>query len=147
MINILSPSYYETIRETSTISLSISYKLVGTQWFRSLYSLSHRGSNILNSELFNIFYILKTLSLSIKSENVNELLHQGNNSRSINNYPGVHILSNYMCNKSFHNWRPQGQIITTLYDHDKNQVEKLLPLPENKFVGFISLWHMPTYSK
>ena len=93
-------------------------------------------NNILNSELFNIFYILKTLSLSIKSENVNELLHKGNNSRSISNYPGVHILSNYMCNKSFHNWRPQGQIITTLYDHDKNQVEKLLPLPENKFCSF-----------
>ena len=93
-------------------------------------------NNILNSELFNIFYILKTLSLSIKSENVNELLHQGNNSRSITNHPGVHFLANYMCNKSFHNWRPQGQIITTIYDHDKNQVEKLLPLPENKFCSF-----------
>ena len=94
------------------------------------------GNNILNSELFNIFYILKTLSLSIKSENVNELLYQGSNSRSITSYPGVHILANYMCNKSFHNWRPQGQIITTLYDHDNNQVEKLLPLPDNKFCSF-----------
>ena len=91
------------------------------------------GNNILNSELFNIFYILKTLSLSIKSENVNELLYQGKNSRSITGY---HILVNYMCNKSFHNWRPQGQIITTLYDHDKNQIEKLLPLPDNKFCSF-----------
>ncbi len=94
------------------------------------------GNNILNSELFNIYYILKTLSLSIKSINVNELLHPVNNSRTITNLPGVHILANYMCNKSFHNWRPQGQIITTLYDHDKNQVEKLLPLPENKFCSF-----------
>ena len=41
-----------------------------------------------------------------------------------------------MCNRNFHNWRPQGQIITTLYDHDRNQVEKLLPLPENKFCSF-----------
>ena len=94
------------------------------------------GNNILNSELFNIFYILKTLSLSIKSINVNELLHPGNNSRTISSYPGVHILANYMCNRNFHNWRPQGQIITTLYDHDRNQVEKLLPLPENKFCSF-----------
>jgi hypothetical protein len=94
------------------------------------------GNNILNSELFNIFYILKTLSLSIKSINVNELLHPGNNSRTISNHPGVHLLANYMCSRSFHNWRPQGQIITTLYDHDKNQVEKLLPLPENKFCSF-----------
>ena len=94
------------------------------------------GNNILNSELFNIFYILKTLSLSIKSINVNELLHPGNNSRTIVNSPGVHILANYMYNKSFHNWRPQGQIVTTLYDHDKNQVEKLLSLPKNKFCSF-----------
>ena len=93
-------------------------------------------NNILNSELFNIFYILKTLSLSIKSENVNELLYQESNSRSITSYPGVHILANYTYNKSFHNWRPQGQIITTIYDHDKNQVEKLLPLPDNKFCSF-----------
>ena len=94
------------------------------------------GNNILNSELFNIFYILKTLSLSIKSINVNELLHPSNNSRTLTNCPGVHILANYMFNKNFHNWRPQGQIITTLYDHDKNQVEKLLSLPKNKFCSF-----------
>ena len=94
------------------------------------------GNNILNSELFNIFYILKTLSLSIKSINVNELLHPSNNSRTLTNFPGVHILANYMLNKNFHNWRPQGQIITTLYDHDKNQVEKLLSLPKNKFCSF-----------
>ena len=94
------------------------------------------GNNILNSELFNIFYILKTLSLSIKSINVNELLHPSNNSRTLTNFPGVHILANYMLNKNFHNWRPQGQIITTLYDHDKNQIEKLLSLPKNKFCSF-----------
>ena len=41
-----------------------------------------------------------------------------------------------MFNKSFHDWRPQGQIITTLYDHDKNHVEKLLPFPGNKFCSF-----------
>jgi hypothetical protein len=59
------------------------------------------GNNILNSELFNIFYILKTLSLSIKSINVNELLHPSNNSRTLTNFPGVHILANYMLNKNF----------------------------------------------
>ena len=90
-------------------------------------------NNILNSDLFNIFYILKTLSLSIKSENVNELLYQEKNSRSIAN---THILSNYMYNKNFHNWRPQGQLITTLYDHDKNQVEKLIAMPDNKFCSY-----------
>ena len=93
-------------------------------------------NNILNSDLFNIFYILKTLSLSIKSINVNEFIHPKKNTRSIMTNPGIHILSNYMFNKSFHDWRPQGQIITTLYDHDKNHVEKLLPFPGNKFCSF-----------
>ena len=93
-------------------------------------------NNILNSELFNIFYVLKTLSLSIISENVNELLFPEKNTRSITTNPGIHILSSYLYNKNFQDWRPQGQIITTLYDHDKNHVEKLLPLPGNKFCSF-----------
>ena len=93
-------------------------------------------NNILNSELFNIFYILKTLSLSIKSINVNVLLEPEQNTRSINTNPGIHILSNYMYNKSFQDWRPQGQIITTLHDHDKNHIEKILPIPGNKFCSF-----------
>ena len=41
-----------------------------------------------------------------------------------------------MYNKSFKDWRPQGQIVTTLYDHDKNHVEKLILLPGNKFCSF-----------
>jgi len=41
-----------------------------------------------------------------------------------------------MFNKNFQDWRPQGQIITTLYDHDKNHVEKLIPLPDNRFCSF-----------
>ena len=94
------------------------------------------ANNILNSELFNIFYILKTLSLSIKSINVNELLQKNKNTRSITTGPGIHILNNYMYNKSFKDWRPQGQIVTTLYDHDKNHVEKLILLPGNKFCSF-----------
>ena len=99
-------------------------------------SFKSENNNILSSELFNIFYILKTLSFSIKSNNVNELLHPEENTRSILANPGIHILSNYRCNKNFQDWRPQGQIITTLYDHDKNHVEKLLPLPDNKFCSF-----------
>ena len=94
------------------------------------------ANNILNSELFNIFYILKTLSLSIKSINVNELLYPAKNTRAITTDTGVHVLSNYMFNEAFRGWRPQGQIITTIHDHDKNHVEKLLPLPGNKFCSF-----------
>ena len=41
-----------------------------------------------------------------------------------------------MYNKSFQDWRPQGQIITTLYDHDKNHVEKILPFQSNIFCSF-----------
>ena len=41
-----------------------------------------------------------------------------------------------MYNKSFKDWRSQGQIVTTLYDHDKNHSEKLILLPVNKFCSF-----------
>ena len=93
-------------------------------------------NNILTSEMFNIFYIFKTLSLSIKSTNVNDFLHPEKTKRSITTTAGVHILSNHMFNKTFHDWRPQGQIITTLYDHDKNHVEKILPYQSNIFCSF-----------
>ena len=93
-------------------------------------------NNILNSEIFSIFYILKTLSISIKSINVNELLNKGINTRSISTNNGVHIFLNYMHSENYANWRPEGQIISTLYDHDKNQVEKLIALPGNKFCSF-----------
>ena len=65
-------------------------------------------NNILTSEMFNIFYIFKTLSLSIKSTNVNDLLHPEKTKRSITTTAGVHILSNHMFNKTFHDWRPIG---------------------------------------
>ena len=94
------------------------------------------SSDIMNSELFNVFYILKTLEVSVKSEDINELLHTNNNTRSISNNQVSHILANFNFNKNFNNWRPQGQIVTTLYDHDKAQVEKLLALNENKFCSF-----------
>jgi hypothetical protein len=55
----------------------------------------------------------------------------------LTNIPGIHILANYMLNKNFHNWCPKCQIITTLYDHDKNQNEKLLSWPKNKFFHLI----------
>ena len=41
-----------------------------------------------------------------------------------------------MYNKSFKDWRSQGQIVTTLYEHDKNYAEKLILLPVNKFCSF-----------
>ena len=41
-----------------------------------------------------------------------------------------------MYNKSFKDWRSQGQIVTTLYEHDKNHSEKLILLPVNKFCYF-----------
>ena len=96
------------------------------------------SSDIMNSELFNVFYILKTLEVSVKSEDINELLHTNNNTRTITNNQVSHILANFNFNKNFNNWRPQGQIVTTLYDHDKAQIEKLLPLNENKFCSFDS---------
>ena len=41
-----------------------------------------------------------------------------------------------MYNKSFKDWRSQGQIVTTLYEYDKNHTEKLILLPEHKFFSF-----------
>ena len=36
--------------------------------------------------------------------------------------------------KNFYDWRPSGQNISTLYDHNKNSIEKILYFNKNKFL-------------
>ena len=45
---------------------------------------------------------------------------------------------NFYFNRSFFNWRPQGQLISTLYSHNKNPIEKLIPINDNKICSFDS---------
>jgi len=112
--------------------------------FISNSSISFENNyNIISSDLFRIIYIFKTLDISMKMFMLEDLLNLPNEDEvetldkkmksmaKINN-----ILNNYYYNKSFNNWRPQGQIITSLYDHKTIPVEKLLPFDSNHFCSF-----------
>ena len=92
------------------------------------------------TELFQINYVLKTLSISIKLVKLNFLLGFNKNiqtaSTNVNNKDS-NILGNFYYNKNFNGWRPQGRLMTTAYDHQR-PIEKLIPMKNKKFCSFDS---------
>ena len=98
------------------------------------------NNNIISSDLFRIAYLLKALGISFKMYKLEELLKESNEDENLDNKIKSTqmniVLKNYYCSKSYHNWRPQGQIVTTLYDHMSIPVEKLLPLDNSHFCSF-----------
>ena len=123
--------------------------------FPSFQSVEQTSSNnnIISSDLFRITYVLKTLGISLNMIMLEELL---NYSRDNNNdiiYSKKkslekidNVLTNYYFNKLYNNWRPQGQIMTTLYDHQMTPVEKLLLLDNSNFCSFDNLGNAILYN-
>ena len=103
------------------------------------------NNNIISSDLFRITYVLKTLGITLnmvmledllnyKGENENEINYKKNKSQDKSD--NMNILPNYYFNKQYSNWRPQGQLLSTLYDHNTIPVEKLVPFDQNNFCSF-----------
>ena len=103
------------------------------------------NNNIISSDLFRITYVLKTLGITLnmvmledllnyKGENENEINYKKNKSQD--KIDNMNILPNYYFNKQYSNWRPQGQLLSTLYDHNTIPVEKLVPFDQNNFSSF-----------
>jgi len=109
--------------------------------FKSNTLVSFETHSMISSDLFRVAYILKTLGISMKMYMLEELLKESNEDESeildkkIRSTKTNNVLNNYY-NKSYINWRPQGQIITTLYDHNTIPIEKLLPLDNSHFCSF-----------
>ena len=93
------------------------------------------NNNIISSDLFRIAYLLKALGISFKKNKIDDLFKETSENESLDK--NIKVLNNYYYyNKSYINWRPQGQIITTLYDHMTIPVEKLLHLDNSHFCSF-----------
>ena len=125
------------------------------------FPFENSNKNILSLDPFKITYLLKTLGISMKLYRLEELLKDNTertktqinlgknipNSNTIININNAQIkkikeideinyLENYNYNKDFNNWRPKGQILSTLYDHNNTPIEKLIPMKENQFASF-----------
>ena len=124
------------------------------------FPFEDNNDNIISKNPFKITYYLKTLGISMKLVKFEELIKDSNNNSNryknafqninknninnnaptnkINQYEekGIKYLNNYNYNKAFNNWRPKGQIISTLYDHKNIPIEKLLPMNDNNFCSF-----------
>ena len=115
------------------------------------------NTSLMSSEFFNFLKIFKILGISMKLynfTNLNEIASSGEDDKTDANYiyltinnKELHLLPNLYYNKSFNNWRPQGQLLSTLYFHNSNPVLKILPLANNKICSFDStgtaiLWNI-----
>ena len=106
------------------------------------------NNSITTSENFKINYLFKTLNVNLKLVTLNDFLNEEKDSNDYKNeikYLRT-IRNNYKSNK-FEKWRPQGQLISTLYNHKRKPVEKLISIDKNQFAsvdneaGFI-LWNI-----
>ena len=127
---------------------------------KNKYFFFDEKNSLISSKYFNILKIFKILGISMKLYNFTKLneidTNYQENNIIINNYIStsnnnkekkIHFLANFYYNKSFTNWRPQGQLLSTLYFHNNNPVMKLIPLTDNKICSFDSsgtaiLWNI-----
>ena len=125
------------------------------------FPFENNNKNILSLDPFKRTYLVKTLGISMKLFRLEELLKDNNdrnrtqinfgrniqNSNTIININNsqmkrikeideINYLDNFNYNKDFNNWRPKGQILSTLYDHNNTPIEKLIPMKENQFASF-----------
>ena len=114
---------------------------------KNKYVFYNEKNSLISSEFFNFLKIFKILGISMKLYNFTKLNEMVSSYQEIdtnitklisNNKEKSHLLANYFYNKSFNNWRPQGQLLSTLYFHNNNPVLKLIPLSNNKICSFDS---------
>ena len=115
---------------------------------KRIKNMFDENDSLINNKFFNFLKIFKILKISMNLYNITKLNEIGNNWQENNNLDNnsslitidkdTHILANFYYNKSFSNFRPQGQLISTLYSHNKNPVVKLLPMNNNNICSFDS---------
>ena len=88
---------------------------------------NNNNNAIISSDYFKLFYVIKAMDIYIKLNCLNEFL-----SSIFDNNKVLKSEKNF--SKNFFDWRPSGQNISTLYDHNKNAIEKILFLNKNKFL-------------
>ena len=122
--------------------------------FKDNSKISFENNNsMISSDLFRISYVLKTLGISLKMIMLEELLNykESDELETIDKKTKLskkseNILPNFHYNKLYNNWRPKGQIISTLYDHKTLPVEKLLLLDSSNFCSFDNLGNAILYN-
>ena len=88
---------------------------------------NNNNNAIISSDYFKLFYIIKAMDIYIKLNCLNEFLSSiFDNNKTLKNEKNF--------SKNFYDWRPSGQNISTLYDHNKNSIEKILYFNKNKFL-------------
>ena len=104
----------------------------------------NENDSLISSTFFTFLKYYKILNVSLRLTDFMKLNEELNNYKEgnnniVSNYSFIkdnNLLPNFYYNKSFYNWRPQGQLMTTLYSYNKNPIEKLIPLNNNSICSF-----------
>ena len=86
--------------------------------------------NILYWFYFKIFYLLKVLNIPF-SGFTQEYFNKDNTSE----IKEEELFIQKTKHKNFQNWRPQGQLLTTIYNKSTNPIEKIIPFDNTKFLS------------
>ena len=92
-----------------------------------------------SSQNFRIRYLFRTLEINLKLVTLNDFFPSDENENSSditnNDFENIKIVKDHLKKKEFSKWKPKGQLITTIYEHDNKAVEKLIPINNNQFTS------------
>ena len=102
-----------------------------------------------SSQNFKISFLYKTLGVNFKLITLNDFLNIENKDSTTYKHQieNFRTIRNNFKKSQFGKWRPQGQLLSTLYNHKRKSVEKLVPIDNNQFAsiddeGEIILWNI-----
>ena len=102
-----------------------------------------------SSQNFKISFLYKTLGVNFKLVTLNDFLNIDN--KDLRSYKhqieNFRTIRNNFRKSQFGKWRPQGQLLSTLYNHKRKNVERLVPIDNNQFASIdneagIILWNI-----
>ena len=102
-----------------------------------------------SSQNFKISFLYKTLGVNFKLVTLNDFLNIDNKNTYNYKYQieNFRFVRNNFKKTQFGKWRPKGQLLTTLNNHKRKPIQRLVPIDNNKFAsidneGGIYLWNI-----
>ena len=100
-----------------------------------------------SSQNFKISFLYKTLGVNFKLVTLNDFLNIDNKNTYNYRYQveNFRFIRNNFKKTQFEKWKPKGQLLTTLNNHKRKPIQRLVPIDNNKFAsidneGGIYLW-------
>ena len=89
-----------------------------------------------SSQNFKISFLYKTLGVNFKLITLNDFLNiDKDNTNYKKQMLNFRFIRNNFKRSQFGKWRPKGQLLSTLYNHKRKPIQRLVPIDNNKFAS------------